>query len=91
MTFIADGTGQVMIELYNNNEGPIPDYAKQHPLTLHIALVSENVAADRERLIAAGATPVGEPKQTPAGDILAMLRDPWGLAIQLCQRAEPMV
>ncbi|MEZ4702532.1 MAG: hypothetical protein R2834_19520 [Rhodothermales bacterium] len=28
---------------------------------------------------------------TPAGDALAMLRDPWGMAIQLCSRAEPMV
>jgi hypothetical protein len=28
---------------------------------------------------------------TPAGDHMAMLRDPWGLALQLCQRAESMV
>ena len=68
-----------------------PDYARQDPLMLHVAFVSDDVAADRDRLIAAGATTVGEIAHTPAGDTLAMLRDPWGPAIQLCQRAKPMV
>jgi hypothetical protein len=28
---------------------------------------------------------------TPAGDQLAMLRDPWGVAIQLVKRAQPLM
>jgi hypothetical protein len=28
---------------------------------------------------------------TPAGDHLAMLRDPWGLPIQLVHRSTPMI
>ena len=28
---------------------------------------------------------------TAGGDELALLRDPWGLTIQLCKRARPML
>jgi hypothetical protein len=28
---------------------------------------------------------------TPAGDELVMLRDPWGVALQLVKRAQPML
>jgi hypothetical protein len=45
----------------------------------------------RAQLIASGAVPVGEVVVTPAGDEFAMLRDPWGLALQLAQRARPLV
>ena len=51
----------------------------------------DDVGATRARLIAAGATPVGEVVVTPAGDRFAMLRDPWGLALQLARRARPLV
>lgn len=44
-----------------------------------------------ERLVNAGAALVGPPQTTSGGDRLAMLRDPWGLAMQLCRRATPMV
>jgi len=54
----------------------------------HVAFM---VDAVRRKLIAAGATPVGEVTTTPAGDKLAMLRDPWGLAIQFLRRADPML
>ncbi len=39
----------------------------------------------------AGATSVGEIVETPTGDRFAMLRDPWGLALQLASRAQPLV
>jgi hypothetical protein len=48
------------------------------------------IPTGRERLVAAGATPVGEVVVTPAGDPFAMLRDPWGLARQLARRARPL-
>ena len=91
MRFIADESKQVLMEIYNNPECPVPDYPEQNPLMLHVAFVSSDVVADRDRLLAAGASAAGEITRTPAGDTLAMLRDPWGLAIQLCQRAEPML
>jgi uncharacterized glyoxalase superfamily protein PhnB len=61
------------------------------PLLLHVAFMVDDVDAVRQKLIAAGATPAGEVTTTPAGDRLAMLRDPWGLAIQFLRRADPML
>lgn len=89
--FLADESGRVMIELYRQPHLRTPDYRDSDPLTLHLALISQDVAADRRRLMAAGATPVGEVQTAPAGDTMAMLRDPWGFAIQLVERKEPMV
>jgi uncharacterized glyoxalase superfamily protein PhnB len=61
------------------------------PLVLHVAFAPDDVRATRERLIAAGAVPVGDVVVTPTGDEFAMLRDPWGLALQLARRARPLV
>jgi glyoxylase I family protein len=58
---------------------------------LHIAFWADDVAATRARLLTAGATPEGEVVLTPAGDTVAMLRDPWGLAIQFVHRGSPMI
>ena len=89
--FLADDSGTVMIEIYGNAEVPVPDYPNLDALALHLALVSKDVEADVARLEAAGATLDGEPFTAPNGDQFAMLRDPWGMAIQLVKRAEPMV
>ena len=89
--FLADETGTVMVEIYAKTVCALPDYASQHPLILHLALVSSDVEADVRRLTAAGAVVVDPPGGAPGGDRLCMLRDPWGFALQLAQRAEPMV
>jgi uncharacterized glyoxalase superfamily protein PhnB len=51
----------------------------------------DDVKSIREKLITAGATPVGEVTITSSGDELAMLRDPWGVAIQFVKRVKPML
>lgn len=89
--FLADDSGTVMIEIYGNTDAPVPDYKNLDARNLHLALVSKDVDADIERLTAAGASLDGEPFTAPNGDRLAMLRDPWGFAIQLVKRATPMV
>jgi glyoxylase I family protein len=89
--FLADGSAAVMIELYNNPAAPVPDYAAIDPLVLHVALISADVEADYRRLLAAGATAVEPPNTTGGGDRIAMVRDPWGFALQLARRAAPMV
>jgi glyoxylase I family protein len=61
------------------------------PLLLHLAFRANDVAAERARLIAAGATPVGDVMTNETGDTVAMLRDPWGLAVQLVKRIDPMI
>ena len=89
--FIADAGGNMMLEIYTNPPDAIPDYASMDPLLLHVAFMVDDVDATRARLIAAGATPAGDTEVTPAGDKIAMLRDPWGLAIQFVNRADPML
>jgi len=89
--FVMDGSGDAMMELYNNPSVTVPDYRAMHPMILHVAFVSANPQADRDRLVAAGATVEDSYTQTPAGDELVMLRDPWGVALQLVKRADPML
>jgi len=89
--FLADSGGHMMLELYHNPPDAVPNYAAMDPLLLHVAFMVDDVDAVRQKLLAAGATPAGEVTTTPAGDRLAMLRDPWGLAIQFCRRADPML
>ena len=89
--FLADDSGTVMLELYGNPEVPVPDYREQPALVFHIALVSDDIDADASRLTARGATLDGDYLHTPDGDMLAMLRDPWGIAIQLAKRSNAMV
>jgi glyoxylase I family protein len=86
--FLADGGGRVAVELYHNDGAPVPDYAAADPLVFHFALVSGDAAADRRRLEDAGATLAREEPQ-PDGSLLVMMRDPWGVPLQLCQRTEP--
>lgn len=88
--FLKDGSGSSMLELYSNPAASQPDYANMDPLLLHVAFSSENLVVDRDRLLAAGATIAQDLITSPAGDQLLMLRDPWGLALQLVKRASPM-
>jgi catechol 2,3-dioxygenase-like lactoylglutathione lyase family enzyme len=88
--FLADDAGETVLEIYCNPPELVPDYASMNPLLFHIAFVSVSPADDSARLIAAGATWVEEIK-IPDGGHLVMLRDPWGLALQLCKRATPLV
>ena len=87
-TFLADSTGRNIVELYSNPSAAMTDFPSQNPLVFHFALVSANAPADRARLEKAGATFVVEAPQ-PDGSLLMMLRDPWGVALQLCQRTTP--
>ena len=87
--FVVDSTGQMAIEFYRNDAAPIPDYTAISPLTLHISFLSEDVDADAARLVAAGATLL-ETVRKPGFD-MAMLRDPFGLAIQFVTRGTPIL
>ena len=88
--FLVDAGGTAMIEIYANSHAPTDTYAALHPLQLHVAFSSADPDAEATRLVAAGAMQV-EHAHLPDGSHLAMLRDPWGLPIQLCRRAVRMV
>ncbi len=86
MTFLADSSQRVFLELYHRPDEAITDFSGQHPLTFHMAFISMNAEFDKDRLVGEGATFVDEVNKED-GSHLVMLRDPWGLPLQLCQRA----
>lgn len=90
MTFLADSSGWMMIEIYKNPAVEVPPYRSMNPLLVHIAFVSENPDDDKSRLLTASATIESE-QRLEDGSHLIMLRDPWGICIQLCKRGTPML
>jgi glyoxylase I family protein len=89
-TFLADDSGRIMIEIYLNPTDSVPAYREMDPLLVHLAFVSGNPDKDKDRLVQAGATFVTE-LHLEDGTHLVMLRDPWGLALQLCKRGTPLL
>jgi len=87
--FLADSNGRVVLEMYTNPAAPLPDYPGMHPLCFHFALISSDARNDQARLVAAGASFVSEENLIDGGRLI-MLRDPWGVPLQLCQRAQPL-
>jgi catechol 2,3-dioxygenase-like lactoylglutathione lyase family enzyme len=88
--FLADSSGATVLEIYCNPKVRAPDYARMDPLLLHLAFAVGDVARERTRLLAAGARKEGEVAVTETGDTIAVVRDPWGLAIQLVKRSRPL-
>lgn len=89
--FIVDDAGVVVVEVYNNPASPMPDYRGMNPLMFHIAFSVDDMQSEIDRLVAAGAVQEIEINTTPAGDKLVFLRDPWGVPLQLAQRAIPLL
>ncbi len=91
--FLADSSGSVLLEIYRNEEAPVPDYAAMDPLALHLAFKADDIRAERDRLVAAGATLVTDApeKPTPTADEVVMLRDPWDVPLQLVKRVQEMI
>ena len=88
--FLADDGDAVMLELYSFPDVSIPDYCAWDPRQLHLAFEVADVATELDRLVAAGAERVSGPDEVSGGDIVAMLRDPWGICLQLVRRARPL-
>ena len=86
--FLADETGRIIVEFYTNTKQAIPNYQELHPLSFHIAVAAADARAERARLEKAGAKLFLEDPQ-PDGSLLIMMRDPWSVPLQLCQRTKP--
>jgi catechol-2,3-dioxygenase len=89
-TFLADDSSRILIEIYKNPADQVPVYRDMHPLLVHLAFVSQKPDEDAARLINAGASLVSN-QRLEDGSHLVMMRDPWGLALQLCKRGTPML
>ena len=88
--FIADESGRTVLEVYRQ-KAPVPDYASQDPMVLHVAFIAPDIRGTRDRLLAAGATVAKDVHTIPEGDEMAFLHDPWGVVIQLVKRAKPLM
>ena len=88
--FLTDAKGTVAIEIYSNPIDPIPDYASMHTMQLHLALWADDLESTMKVLMDAGATYVDEQNHGD-GSRLVMLRDPWGLPLQLARRTTPLM
>ena len=89
--FLLAPGGGVMIEILHDADAGVPDYRQLLSLQGHLAFEVEDVDEDYRRLVAAGAAGEGAPALSPAGDRYAMLRDPWGVPLQLVTRAQRMM
>ncbi len=86
--FLADDNGKTAIEIYFNPDAPVPDYHSQNHLVYHNAFTTADIDVTQEKLIEAGASFVEDVK-LPNGTRLVMLRDPWGVPLQLVNRVDP--
>lgn len=89
--FLADSNGETVLELYRFEDALLPDYSAQDPMVLHLAFYTAEAIQEADRLVIAGAKLLGEPRTSGTGDTLIFLRDPWGIALQLVQRIEPLM
>lgn len=90
--FIQAPGSTVMMEIYHNPAAPVPAYSSLHPSAMHIAFWVDDVPAELSRLLAAGATREDvKVATTDAGDQFVIVRDPWGIPLQLLRRATPLV
>ena len=90
MHFLSDDSGDTLIEVYTVSEKEMPNYHKYNPLQFHLAFVSDDPDTDKNRLLKAGAS-FANNLHVSDGSYLVMMRDPWGIAFQLCKRRKPML
>jgi len=86
VAFISDESNAKIIEFFKL-PGILPlNNFIENPLQLHIAFRSEFPYEDSKRLIDEGATFLEECLYKHDGEILLLLKDPWGNTIQLVKR-----
>ncbi|MBI5722431.1 MAG: VOC family protein [Planctomycetes bacterium] len=83
--------GGMMLEFYRNNQTEKFDLPAVAPAALHLAFEADDVAGKAAAIVKAGAAMQSDVQTTADGDIVAMLRDPWGLPVQIVRRAKPML
>ena len=87
--FIGDGQGTV-IEFGKLPEVPSLDMRKMEYIQLHLALECTDTLAEARRLIAAGASWVGESPRNAYQNEKVIVRDPWGIVLQLINRQDKL-
>jgi len=84
--FLRSPDGGTVIEFFNDPAVADADLWKVDAMQGHLAFAVDDLESQCERLVSAGAVVDGPTASTPAGDRYVMLRDPWGLPLQLITR-----
>lgn len=88
--FLADANGRVFWELYRNRKARMTNVCHSDPLVFHLAVAVDNLDETKSNVLEAGGAFVEEVR-TDSGSVLLMMRDPWGIALQLCSRVPPFI
>ena len=88
--FWGDSEGRVFCEVYHNPKAKVLEYQEQHPLEFHFAFAVNDPEALKKQLTLDGAT-FFEEVNLDDGSKLVMMRDPWGIPLQLCKRGTPFL
>lgn len=89
--FIADSSKNMLLEIFLLPEKEVPDYRKVDPAIMHLGFSVDNIEEKYQQLVSNGAIVVDEISVSQKGDKIAMLRDPWGIPIQLIKRKEQFI
>ena len=88
VAFIQETQSGLIFELIGNPDIHPIDMDLTHPLQVHIAIKSDNLVADRQRLVDAGALFVMDCQTSDPDARVCILKDPFGLYLQLAQRRD---
>lgn len=88
--FILDASGHIMLEIFKLPNKKIPNYKSLDPAIFHIGFSVDNIEKTLNHLTKRGATVVEKLITNSAGNKVAMLKDPWGLSIQLIKRVKKL-
>jgi hypothetical protein len=88
--FLADQNDRVFWEIYRNPQAPFSGVCNCDPLEYHLAFAVDDPGAWKAKILDAGGSYVTT-VETDGGSVLIMMRDPWGIALQICKRLPPML
>jgi len=89
--FISDSGENMMLELYQQKDYPVIGFDSLSHMTIHLAFMTDNIEAVKEKLLNTGAKVVEDITKTASGDFVLMMRDPFGMPTQFVKRANPML
>lgn len=89
--FIVDSSKHMLLEIFYLDDKEVTDFSSVDSASLHLGFSVEDIEVEYKELISAGAVVISEISLTESGDKIAMLRDPWGMPLQLLKRKTVMI
>jgi hypothetical protein len=83
---LVDTQTKVMMEIYKPRKPKVLKFRNIEPITMHLAINTDNFDRDLKKLIRNKAKLVGEVTRDDKGNSFAFIKDPWGFTLQLVYR-----